>query len=114
MPGLDPGIHPLAKEMDRRIKSGDDDGARGERRRGQPHPPRRPPALMRLRAPDAGRAATPAIYGACIPFAFMTAPAAGVVKCAISALAASGSFALAPTAAANTRFWSNCAGTGPA
>jgi hypothetical protein len=27
MPGLEPGIHRLAKEMDRRIKSGDDDGA---------------------------------------------------------------------------------------
>jgi hypothetical protein len=27
MPGLDPGIHHLAKKMDRRIKSGDDDRA---------------------------------------------------------------------------------------
>jgi hypothetical protein len=26
MPGLDPGIHLFRKKMDRRIKSGDDDG----------------------------------------------------------------------------------------
>jgi len=25
MPGLDPGIHPFAKKMDRRIRSGDDE-----------------------------------------------------------------------------------------
>jgi hypothetical protein len=53
-------------------------------------------------------------YGACIPYFFITAAAAGVVRCWMNAFAASGSFALAPTAAANTRFWSNCAGTGPA
>ena len=27
MPGLDPGIHPFAKKMDRRVKPGDDSGA---------------------------------------------------------------------------------------
>jgi hypothetical protein len=53
-------------------------------------------------------------YGACIPYFFMRAPAAGVVRCWMNAFAASGSLALALTAAANTRFWSNSAGTGPA